>query len=45
MAGDLAWSKRVRAMGYSVIAQGVDIGLYPLGLRQALDGLRALPAP
>lgn len=45
MAGDVAWSKRVRAMGYSVIAQGVDISLYQLGLRQALDALRALPKP
>jgi 2-dehydro-3-deoxyglucarate aldolase/4-hydroxy-2-oxoheptanedioate aldolase len=42
MAGDLAWSRRVRALGYSVIAQGVDIAHYQNSLRRDLEMLRAI---
>ncbi|WP_332680599.1 HpcH/HpaI aldolase family protein [Bosea sp. (in: a-proteobacteria)] len=41
MAGDLGWSKRVREIGYSVIAQGIDAAHYQNGLSGALQSLRS----
>lgn len=42
MAGDLGWSKRVRELGYSVIAQGVDGAHYQNSVAAALKTLRTL---
>lgn len=42
MAGDLGWSKRVRELGYSVIAQGVDGAHYQNSVAAALKTLRRL---
>lgn len=42
MAANIEWAKRVRALGYSVIAQGVDHALYQNALRDELQQLRAL---
>jgi 2-keto-3-deoxy-L-rhamnonate aldolase RhmA len=42
MAADVAWTRRVRDLGYTVIAQGVDHAHYQNSLRKDLEAARAL---